>query len=60
MKAPPCMSGWRTRRIRRSQEREIRMGAIQDGMAQVLDGLRPGEQVVTAGSLFIDRAVTGD
>jgi len=42
------------------QEREIRMGAIQDGMAQVLDGLRPGELVVTSGSLFIDRAVTGD
>ena len=41
-------------------EREIRMGAIRDGMAQVLDGLKPGEQVVTAGSLFIDRAVTGD
>lgn len=41
-------------------EREIRLGAIQDGMAQVLGGLRPDEQVVTSGSLFIDRAVTGD
>jgi multidrug efflux pump subunit AcrA (membrane-fusion protein) len=29
-------------------------------MAQVLDGLKPGEQVATAGSLFLDRAVTGD
>jgi multidrug efflux pump subunit AcrA (membrane-fusion protein) len=29
-------------------------------MVQILDGLRPGEKVVTAGSLFIDRAVTGD
>jgi cobalt-zinc-cadmium efflux system membrane fusion protein len=42
------------------QEREIRLGVIQDGMAQVLDGLQPGDQVVTSGSLFIDRAVTGD
>jgi cobalt-zinc-cadmium efflux system membrane fusion protein len=42
------------------QEREIRLGAIQDGMAQVLDNIRPGELVVTSGSLFIDRAVTGD
>ncbi|MGA3402109.1 MAG: efflux RND transporter periplasmic adaptor subunit [Acetobacteraceae bacterium] len=42
------------------QEREIRMGAVQDGTAQVLSGLRPGEQVVTSGSLFLDRAVTGD
>jgi membrane fusion protein, heavy metal efflux system len=41
-------------------EREIELGAIQDGTAQVLQGLRPGEQVVTSGSLFIDRAVTGD
>jgi membrane fusion protein, heavy metal efflux system len=40
--------------------RDVHLGAVQDGMAQVLDGLRPGEQVVTAGSLFIDRAVTGD
>jgi cobalt-zinc-cadmium efflux system membrane fusion protein len=41
-------------------EREIRLGAIRDGTAQVLDGLKPGEQVVTVGSLFLDRAVTGD
>jgi cobalt-zinc-cadmium efflux system membrane fusion protein len=40
--------------------RDIRLGAVRDGMAQVLDGLKPGDQVVTAGSLFIDRAVTGD
>ncbi len=40
--------------------RDIRLGAVQDGMAQVVDGLKPGEQVVTVGSLFIDRAVTGD
>jgi len=40
--------------------RQIRLGIVQDGMAEVTDGLRPGESVVTAGSLFIDRAVTGD
>jgi cobalt-zinc-cadmium efflux system membrane fusion protein len=40
--------------------RDVRLGAIQDGIAQVVDGLRPGDQVVTVGSLFIDRAVTGD
>jgi cobalt-zinc-cadmium efflux system membrane fusion protein len=40
--------------------RDIHLGAVQDGMAQVLDGLKPGDQVVTVGSLFIDRAVTGD
>lgn len=40
--------------------REIKIGRIDAGMVQVLDGLRPGEKVVTAGSLFLDRAVTGD
>ncbi len=29
-------------------------------MVEVLDGLKPGEQVVTSGAVFIDRAVTGD
>jgi hypothetical protein len=28
-------------------------------MVQVLDGLKPGEDVVTKGSLFIDRAALG-
>jgi len=39
--------------------REIKTGRISDGMVQVLAGLRAGELVVTAGSLFIDRAVGG-
>lgn len=40
--------------------RDIAIGRISDGMVQVLDGLKPGDSVVTAGSLFLDRAVTGD
>ena len=40
--------------------REVKIGRISDGMVQVLVGLKPGEHVVTAGSLFLDRAVTGD
>ncbi len=40
--------------------REIAIGQISGGMVQVLTGLQPQEQVVTAGSLFIDRAVTGE
>ena len=40
--------------------REIKIGGISDGMVQVVAGLKPGEDVVTAGSLFIDRAVTRD
>lgn len=32
----------------------------EDGMLEVTDGLAPGEQVVTSGTLFIDRAVTAE
>jgi membrane fusion protein, heavy metal efflux system len=36
--------------------RPIRTGRSNDGMVEVLDGLKAGERVVTRGSLFIDRA----
>lgn len=36
--------------------RRIHTGRISNGMVEVLDGLKPGEKVVTRGSLFIDRA----
>ncbi len=36
------------------QQRKIRVGLQQDGLLQVLDGLRPGEQVATRGALFLD------
>jgi cobalt-zinc-cadmium efflux system membrane fusion protein len=36
--------------------RQIHTGRINNGMVEVLDGLRPGERIVTRGSLFIDRA----
>ena len=39
--------------------REIRVGRSNDGLLEVLDGLKAGERVVTRGSLFIDRAATG-
>ena len=40
--------------------RQIRPGWVQDGVVQVLDGVQAGEQVVTSGSLFIDRAASSD
>ena len=39
--------------------RQIRTGRTLDGMVEVLDGLKPGEKVVTSGTLFIDRAAEG-
>jgi cobalt-zinc-cadmium efflux system membrane fusion protein len=40
--------------------RQIRAGRSTDGLVEVLDGLTPGERVVTRGSLFIDRAARLD
>jgi membrane fusion protein, heavy metal efflux system len=40
--------------------RQIRAGRISDGKVEVLAGLEPGEQVVTSGTLFINRAAKGD
>ena len=39
--------------------RPIRAGRANDGFIEVLDGLKPGERVVTKGSLFIDRSAAG-
>lgn len=36
--------------------RQIRTGRINDGMVEVLSGVKPGERVVTRGALFIDQA----
>jgi cobalt-zinc-cadmium efflux system membrane fusion protein len=36
--------------------RQIRTGRSNNGMIEVLEGLKPGEKIVTRGSLFIDRA----
>jgi len=39
--------------------RPIKVGITEGRMVQVLQGLRPGERIVTKGSLFIDRAAVG-
>lgn len=38
--------------------RHIKTGVTKGAMVQVLHGLRPGEKVITGGSLFIDRGAT--
>jgi cobalt-zinc-cadmium efflux system membrane fusion protein len=40
--------------------RKIRIGRTNGGQVEVTDGLAVGEKVVTAGALFIDRAVQAD
>ena len=36
--------------------RAIRTGRSNDGLVEVLEGLKPGERIVTKGGLFIDQA----
>jgi cobalt-zinc-cadmium efflux system membrane fusion protein len=44
----------------RLELRPIRTGQTTDGEVEVISGLQSGEQVVTSGALFIDRAAQGD
>ena len=39
--------------------RKIKPGLTNGELVEVLDNLKPGEQIVTRGSLFIDRAASG-
>jgi cobalt-zinc-cadmium efflux system membrane fusion protein len=50
---------WVARAGRNLALRQIKVGQTSGGMVEVLSGLQPGETVVTAGSLFIDRAASG-
>jgi cobalt-zinc-cadmium efflux system membrane fusion protein len=40
--------------------RAVTLGRVADGYIEVTSGLRAGEQVATAGGLFIDQATSGD
>ena len=40
--------------------REVRIGRSGEGFVEVREGLKPGERIVTRGSLFIDRAARHD
>lgn len=40
--------------------RRIRPGRSAGGLLEVLEGIKPGERVVSSGALFIDRAAQGD
>jgi cobalt-zinc-cadmium efflux system membrane fusion protein len=40
------------------EERQVRTGLVSGMMIEVLDGLKPGDRVVTQGGIFVDRAAT--
>jgi len=50
---------WVARPDKSVERREINTGLSNGPMIQVLDGLRDGENIVSRGSLFVDRAAAG-
>jgi cobalt-zinc-cadmium efflux system membrane fusion protein len=50
---------WIVRSDNAIELKRIKVGLTSGSMIQVVDGLKPGDRVITKGSLFIDRAATG-
>jgi cobalt-zinc-cadmium efflux system membrane fusion protein len=48
------MTVWSTTDRRRFTKRTVRIGLQNAGYAQILEGVRPGEQIVTKGAIFLD------
>ncbi len=40
--------------------RQVRTGNVSNGQVEIIEGLKPGEHVVTTGAVFIDRAIETD
>jgi len=47
------MTVWSTKDSRRFTKRTVKVGLQQDGWTQILEGLSPGETVVTDGAVFL-------
>src|SRR6202022_3687753 len=47
------MTVWVTTDRRRFTKRTVKVGLQQDGWSQILEGLQPGETVVTDGAVFL-------
>lgn len=52
------MTVWVTTDRRRLVKRTVTVGLEQEGFDQILEGLKPGEQVATDRALFLDNALT--
>lgn len=52
------MTVWVTTDGRRFTQRTVKIGLLQDGFWQVLNGLKPGERVAIDGALFLDNALS--
>jgi cobalt-zinc-cadmium efflux system membrane fusion protein len=52
------MSVWVNTDDNRLAKRTVTIGLQQEGLQQILEGLRPGEKVATTGALFLSNALT--
>jgi len=52
------MTVWVTTDIRRFMQRTVKIGLQQDGWTQILEGLQPGETVVTDGAVFLSNKLS--
>jgi cobalt-zinc-cadmium efflux system membrane fusion protein len=50
---------WVVRPDRTIEMRRVRTGLVNGTMVEIVDGLAPGDNVVTRGSIFVDRAAEG-
>lgn len=53
------MTVWVTTDHRHFRKRAVKIGLQHDGYDQILEGIRPGEQVVTKGAIFLDNFASG-
>ena len=53
------MTVWVTTDHRHFRKRAVKIGLQHEGYDQVLEGIRPGEQVVTKGAIFLDNFASG-
>jgi membrane fusion protein, heavy metal efflux system len=50
---------WVTEDGHRFTKRTVRVGLQRDGYDQILEGVRPGERIVTKGAVFLDNMLSG-
>ena len=53
------MTVWVTTDHHRFTKRLVRLGLQRDGFDQIVDGVRPGEMIVTRGAVFLDNLLSG-
>jgi cobalt-zinc-cadmium efflux system membrane fusion protein len=53
------MSVWVTTDRKRFEKRTVKIGLQQNGVTQILEGLQPGELIVTEGAVFVSNKAAG-